>query len=376
MNNIFTKEPVNRKRQTELDIAKGIAIIFMVWVHVNEYYQGEQYHGGVYNTLVEFLGSPPAAPVFMILLGVGIVFSRNNSSRKLVERGFKLVAGGYLLSFVRDMIPYFIMYQQENDKEILKEGAALLWGVDILQFAGLAMIFFAIVLKYQLSNRTLFVIWCGFASLHLVVRDISFSNEAMNRIAGLFWGTNDYTWFPFLNWITFPMAGYVFGSYLIRCTDKKAFYKNVFLYSTAITIPLWIFSYMNNIQFGAFGDLWQQAYYHHDIIGNMVLVSFAFSWMSAVYFITPLVPEVVKKAFARWSRNTNAIYSVSYIILGFSLLVMEEASYAPWGVCVLAVIIFMLSDLYCILRDRVKRIEFSFAGKSELADKKYFNVDS
>lgn len=32
----FNKEPVNLGRQTELDIAKGIAIIFMVFCHAFE----------------------------------------------------------------------------------------------------------------------------------------------------------------------------------------------------------------------------------------------------------------------------------------------------------------------------------------------------
>ena len=55
MNNIFTKDASNRQRQIELDIAKGLAIIFMVWVHVNEYFQADLYHGGTYNRVVEFL---------------------------------------------------------------------------------------------------------------------------------------------------------------------------------------------------------------------------------------------------------------------------------------------------------------------------------
>ena len=37
MEKIFTKEMSNLGRQRELDLAKGLAIIFMIWVHVNEY---------------------------------------------------------------------------------------------------------------------------------------------------------------------------------------------------------------------------------------------------------------------------------------------------------------------------------------------------
>lgn len=354
MNVIFTNEKTNSKRQVELDIAKGLAIIFMVWVHVNEYYQGTAFHGGVYNRIVEFLGSPPAAPIFTILLGTGIVYSRKSHPRQLVIRGMKLLVGGYVLSFLRDFIPYLILYRSSSDKELLTEASYLLWGADILQFAGLAFLFFAVVIKYQLSNQALFLLWCAFSSLNILLRGITFSSHLANAMGGLFWGTYEYSWFPFLNWITFPIVGYVFGQYLIRCTDKTRLYKQILLISSMISIPLWIYSYVNNIQFGAFGELWQQAYYHHDIIGSMVLTAFVFFWMSACYFAVPFVPKVMQKALTRWSRNSTRMYSISYIILGFSVLVLVTEHYHPVMVCVLAVTIYSLSDLACILYEKRK----------------------
>lgn len=362
MNSIFTKEVSNNKRQVELDIAKGLAIIFMVWVHVNEYFQGEIYAGGVYNRVVEFLGSPPAAPVFMMLLGVGIVFSRNSTPKKMMERGVKLLIGGYALSFIRDVVPYYFLYKRSQDSELITEAIDLLWGVDILQFAGLVFLFFALVVKFNFSNKLLFVIWCVCSTVNLMVRGITFQNDFANGFFGLFWGTDSYSWFPFLTWIIYPMVGYVFGQYLIRCTDKNTFYKNILIYSCGITVPFWIYSYINDVQFGAFGELWQDAYYHHDILGNVVLISFALFWFSLIYFITPYVPNNVKTLCARWSRNTNSIYCISYIILGFSLLIIPDESLRPILVCALAVVIFVLSDLCSVCIDSMKKM--MAAGKS------------
>lgn len=61
---VITKEKVNMGRQRELDVAKGLAIIFMLLVHVYEVY-GREVEGTGFSKVVEFLGSPPAAPVFM-----------------------------------------------------------------------------------------------------------------------------------------------------------------------------------------------------------------------------------------------------------------------------------------------------------------------
>ena len=102
MEQIFSKQIVNLGRQKELDFAKGLAIIFMVLVHTGEYFQGES--GELYERIVEFLGSPPAAPIFMLALGVGIVYSKRNDASTLLKRGVKLLALGYAFNIISDVI--------------------------------------------------------------------------------------------------------------------------------------------------------------------------------------------------------------------------------------------------------------------------------
>lgn len=370
MNSIFTKEPINNRRQVELDIAKGLALVFMIWVHTNEYYQGAKYHGGIYNRIVEFLGSPPAAPVFMFLLGLGIVYSSQSTPVKLMKRGIALFISGYVLSFCRDVIPYVLLFRKERDTEILVEAWDLLLGVDILQFAGLTFLFFAAVKKYHMTQQTLFIIWCAFASLHMVLRNITFSSDLANAFFGLFWGTDDYSWFPFLNWITYPMLGYVCGQWLQYCQDKKALYQKIFLFTASISIPLWIYSYVNDVQFGAFGELWQQAYYHHDLMGSLVLSAFALFWISVCYFILPFIPEFLKTALTRWSKNVNMLYCIHYTILGFSILVLDAEGYHPIMVCLITVIILCASDYICSLYNNRKKINIrnTFLLKEDIQD--------
>lgn len=363
MKSIFIKEPINNKRQIELDIAKGLALVFMVWVHTNEYYQGTQYHGGFYNRMVEFLGSPPAAPVFMFLLGLGIVYSSKSTPSKLMKRGVLIFISGYVLSFCRDVLPYALLFRRERDTELLIEAWDLLWGVDILQFAGLTFLFFAFVKKFNITQQALFLFWCVFATLNMVLRDITFSSDFANGFFGLFWGTDDYSWFPFLNWITFPIQGYVCGYYIMRCTDKRALYKRVLILAGTISIPLWIYSYVNDVQFGAFGELWQQAYYHHDIMGSLVLSAFAMLWISLCYFAEPFIPEFFKVSLSRWSKNVNTIYCIHYTILGFLLLVLSEEGYHPIMVCIIGLVVLFVSDLLCTIYNN--RSSFALRKKKE-----------
>ena len=69
----FNKEPINLGRQTELDIAKGIAIIFMVFCHAFEmlcwFFNPEISTDFAYVLLDVILGGSFAAPCVYILYG-------------------------------------------------------------------------------------------------------------------------------------------------------------------------------------------------------------------------------------------------------------------------------------------------------------------
>lgn len=354
MSTILSKRECNVERQKEIDLAKGIAIIFMIWVHVNETYLLEAVSGGIYSRVVEFLGSPPAAPVFMFSLGIGIVYSRRSTTANLFERGINLFLLGYILNFIRDFLPYYILFKMNNDISYIRDGWELLWGIDILQFSGLVFIFFSLVKKFKLKNVTLYLILCGFVTLNILIKNIYFESAFLNRLMGLVWGTDEFSWFPFLTWIAFPILGYYFGQLLIRCNDKNKFYKKIFFISGSISIPLWIYSYINDVKFGAFGALYQTEYYHHDIVANIILSIFVLFWISICFFSCEYIPEKVYDNIKRWSGNITKMYCIHQIILGLLLFVLEENMYTPIFSCILSFIIFCVTDICCIFFNSIK----------------------
>lgn len=89
MKSLFSKEVVNSGRQKELDIAKGLAIIFMIWQHILGLFIVTEY-GVMEDIAVSILGCPFAAPVFMFAMGMGITYSRKNCSSDLLKRGLHL----------------------------------------------------------------------------------------------------------------------------------------------------------------------------------------------------------------------------------------------------------------------------------------------
>jgi len=127
------------------DFIRGLAVFFMVFVHVLGMYSKQSVQYSAFGYTVDFLGSPPAAPVFMFSMGVFFILSSKSDNLKTgLIKGFKLLLLGSLLSFLR------------NDLLMLLEGEPLVeafrnktltavFEVDILQFAGLAYIFMSLI---------------------------------------------------------------------------------------------------------------------------------------------------------------------------------------------------------------------------------------
>jgi len=77
------------------------------------------------------------------LYGIGIVYSKNNSPKRLALRGLSLIALHYVLNFFSFGIPNLMNYAMTKDAMFLGEFIVYVFGIDILAFAGLTF------LKYE-----------------------------------------------------------------------------------------------------------------------------------------------------------------------------------------------------------------------------------
>src|SRR4051794_10453634 len=86
---------VGRERVRALDLAAGLAVFFMILVHV-------LWHWGVPATwttpigeAISYAAGPTATPVFLFLLGASLGAARRSSPGTLVARGLWLFVLGY-----------------------------------------------------------------------------------------------------------------------------------------------------------------------------------------------------------------------------------------------------------------------------------------
>ncbi|MEE5991308.1 MAG: heparan-alpha-glucosaminide N-acetyltransferase domain-containing protein, partial [Lachnospiraceae bacterium] len=102
----------NKGRQFEVDLVKFLAIPFMISIHFYEQFGAFDYKrelpDSVFRNMMEFIGGPLAAPVFMFSMGIGMVYTSRSTTKDFIRRGIGLLLAGYSLNFVRQTLPQLI----------------------------------------------------------------------------------------------------------------------------------------------------------------------------------------------------------------------------------------------------------------------------
>ena len=308
LRNCFFKEEVNTGRQLELDIAKGFAIIFMVWVHVFEELSPST-SGGLY-TLTEIFGGPFAAPVFMICMGIGMGFSRNNAPKDLFKRGLSLLWVGLILNVCRFVIPDLIKYAGTGNSAYLYDTIQM-FSVDILQFAGLAFLFFALAKKLKLNNIVLVVVGLGASVLGMLLSSISSGNTLADMFLGYIWGTANWSYFPFLSWIIFPIYGYIFSTFLRRCIDKRKAYLIITPLCLVIMLGYAYITATKGLMYFSNGS-----YYHLSVVDSVFFCVLGTLVFGICFWLTQLLSRCGFVTFCRFSKNINTIYCIHWVLIG------------------------------------------------------------
>lgn len=355
--NHFNTETRRDSRLFELDLLKAVAIIAMILCHAVS--RLGIHNPGYENEFLFFLGEEIlgdylcVAHAFMFAMGVGIVYSRKSTPKNLILRGVKLYLLGYLLNFLR-----YGMYNLgegiitgEFRSDLLK---AFL-GMDILHFAGLALIVTGVLKLLKLREVHLLAIAGVLSLIGSVIPVIDTGNFAGNWFIGHFVTTNSETCcFVFFNWYIFVAAGMIFGKIIRGIENRDRLYKRLLIISCCVMAVYITLTFC----FGTFFLSKNHDYYSASLPEAAGLLSIDLSFLSAFYFLLKLVPAEKLSVFIDMSRNITSIYFIHWCILGFLdciVCYLFEVSF-PWPVIYLiGVVLIVLSSLIAKLWASRKR---------------------
>lgn len=254
----------NSTRDLELDIAKGLAVLFMILVHTQDSFATPELKESLLGGLIDVMGGVPAAPVFMFLMGAGVAFS-SATPVKLAKRGGILILLAVALNLLRGGIPYSLAGLLLNDSARLGLGLAQTFFIDILFFAGLSMLVLAILRCFYapLWLYPVLTILAGLLNLWLL------ENSHLNGPwwGSPFFGATPLSFFPLLSWVAYPLLGVVYGSLLKQAANKSVFYWRGFAFATLVVL-LGIVLFSSELE-RELGYLGEYGYYHHQLLGNL-----------------------------------------------------------------------------------------------------------
>ena len=357
---LFKRDRINLGRQIELDIARGLAVIFMILVHIQGVFLSEKSTNTVIGGIIEFVGTIPAAPVFMFLLGAGIVYSKKNEPKLLLKRGFMLLVVGYLLNFLRGFLPNIVKFSIWSDTIWSQMAFDEMRYIDILQFAGLSLITFSVFSYFKSGLKTMVSFLIAVAALNFLVSGISVEGYFREAFTGLIWGSNELSFFPYLSWIFYPVTGYIFANLLVRTTNKSSFYKKSIIIGT-IVMGLLLVSGLNSYDLGMGSD---SSYYHHLFFANLLFLGFILVWFGILYFMSNHLGGKVLELLKEWSNNVTEIYFIHWIFIGWSTLLIYYKSMNLFSYSIFVLLITYLSN------DLAKKFKLYKKGKQDGLAKK------
>ena len=314
MERLFSDQKINSGRQVELDLAKCLAIVFMIFLHCMYVTYGFSNEISIVfqRGIGQLLGGPFAAPVFMFTMGVGMIYSKNQDPAAMIKRGVKLMLLGLVVNIGEFFLPHFLAGKLLGEWDIFPiAGGLLLFCIDILAFAGMSFILVGILKKLNLSAKGIVIVAIILSVAGSFLRFHDFGSNVPNLIAGYFIGSaGGFTAFPLFNWFIFPATGILFGEYYMRCNNKK---KLLCLWPLGIAISV---IYFVTSWFRSNGFLSEIHYYYFmTTLDAIFCLMCIYGVIGFCLLISGFMPEGAVNFISKTSGNLNAIYIIQWFLI-------------------------------------------------------------
>ena len=309
-NCIFSNEKANMGHQAEFDYFKAFLIFIMVFVHFYENFSRDNI-----SLIVEIIGFILGAGGFMLLMGIGMKYSRHQEMSNYISRGINLIIKGQVANLLRYALPNVIAWKTTGNKIFISR-AMLVLQPDILTFAGISFLFFALFKKMKLSDNYILCVGIimniiGFILFKIIKPPESF---LMKQLMGYFIFTYTEAYFPFCSYFIFVAIGYWLGRIYQKISNKDKFYNRIIFFFLPLTI---IYYYLRiNYNFPILPECGSDEHYClfpgpdaiNACIGNIVIISL-------LYKIDKMFKGKVPYYVKHLSKNVNKYYIIHYILI-------------------------------------------------------------
>lgn len=355
---------VKSRHLDEIDLLKFIAIIGMVVIHVYECWSSfdpETYVDTPLDILIQFLGGPVCAPLFMIACGVGIVYTRKNRPVDYLRRGIILLLSAYALNFLRRGLLYLLIKGPTGEF-----ATATMLNVDILHLAGLSFILIGILKALRCSKWHVMVLAViMFAASNIIgVLDL---HGFMGYSFGLFVFTDNLDiCFPLLGWFIYIAVGVFLGSYLKGSKDHVTLYKVLFVLGAAMFSVVTAVTLLSGENLFHFFTLYHDEYYRQSYDALIWILGIVLMSLSAAYFLMTRCSNGRFYSVCRfYGKNLNRLYIMQWLVIANIGLLFDQVPFTVEPVLSIPIGIAILAAVSPLVPVYVKGTEFLRARFSD-----------
>lgn len=296
------------KRLPLPDLLKGFAVFLIVPVHILELFIDYPGRESLFGRILLFLGGPFAVPVFMIIMGYFL--ARNHKPLRInISRGIKVFVVGFLLNIGLN----FHLLLKIKFAGWHYQPLEYIFGVDILYFAGLALILLSF-LKLIKKGKA----WVAYALFFAVAGLTDYMNSHLmltdrNYLIPFIAGTYSWSYFPLFPWLAYPLLGFAFANseeMLARFLREQKTLSGIILAGIAAII-------IGFSKLGVLTTIYLPAYYHHTFWFSLWAVGLVILWVMALRLFLQHFPATYLGNFLIWlGKNITAFYVVQWLIIG------------------------------------------------------------
>lgn len=359
-------------RVKELDLTKAfIIIISMIGIHtlchLADY---EVLSSSVTANVLNILATAWGSPVFMFCMGVTLGFSRHQNPSDWLHRGIHLITIGMVLNILR-WGPYAYTAHATDNPELLK-GVAMIFNVDILQFAGLAFMLLALCKRLKMSALGILVlsIVMNVIGTVLTASELFTSSYPMNQVLGFFYHTPTVSCFPLLNWFIFVAAGNVMGKIYRESDNPDKAFRYIIPVCGAIAVVHQYLSITGGTSF--FKTLENDWEYYNMITPDAICIAFGVApfMLGVFHLVAKVTPDKWMKVLGYPSRHINQFFCVSWvwIMWGYCFLYQIAPATTIADFVLRWLIIFALTTTTVLIYNKYLSTRIaSFFGRHETA---------
>ncbi|MFZ4724909.1 MAG: acyltransferase family protein [Paludibacter sp.] len=331
---------LDKQRISLPDTTKGIAVLLMIQVHIMELFAKQEIYDSSRGSISLFFGGIPAAPIFLLLMGYFLAYSKKRPT-EIALRGVRLFFGGLLLNIGLNLnLLYKIFYENWNLNPL-----HYVFGADILTLAGLSLLCFAIIQKIT-TNR--YFIYFGLAIVIALASHFIYPNQfedhSLRYIFSFFVGGTSWSFFPLVPWLSFPLLGFgiklLNDKLVITALLNKSWSKYIIATLTLILVLTL------NIAITITNNLAE--YYHFDFLFFLWSISFIICWLYLLYYIEKKFRKTLVVHYLQFlGKNVTVVYVIQWLIIGnLATTFYKSKEFDQWALWVLFITIAASSLTY------------------------------